>query len=686
MNCFTTTGIIAEQLWQWVLGIISFLENICTTITQTIEQWQQQWQNQCSQVASSVQQWQQQWQNQCTQVTSQVCNSLPWPLSALCSWVTSTVCTLVSVLVLVVVVVIQTVCVLVSLLILVTAIVFQILCTLVMVFATVLLIVVYVILVTIILVLCVIIPCGNPMESPIPPDSGWMVTLGLPKPPKVSMNNQVGILPDGESACASMIQAINAATMTIHLIQLEFDANFITTFVGNTPLTSLVCALLTANERGVRVRLLLNDNAFADSLPQLMTAFAGHPTIEFAGLKIQPLQHLGMLHAKGMFIDSSVAFIDGLPFAQGYWDTQSHFVNDVRRGAGAGGNVTGVGEIGNGVGAKPPHTVSLQMIGPAANDVDATFVSLWNSVSSDMVAVPPPAAGAGQQTIQIVRTAPPLSAIGLSNEKGVLEAYLRAINNARTFIYMEVQYFTSPVIGAALARALSLNPALQLILLLNENPDIPTYKFWQNRLLSQLSPFSKRMGVFSLWRTTPPAPGQMVEIVQCYMEAKVSVVDDMWATEGSANVDGASLGHIFEFLPKPLSCMSASKGWRNVELNAVLYDGIAGQPATGEVATLRQILWREHLGVRELPAEPPAGGWLAFWNGIAARNLASLNATQTMPGGPNFPSRILVYSPALQSVDQLNQLGVNTALFNVAPVVPPATTNTLVVPPCRGNQ
>jgi phosphatidylserine/phosphatidylglycerophosphate/cardiolipin synthase-like enzyme len=674
MSCFTTSAIITEQLWQWVLGFFSYLLNMCIAQTKLIQQWQQQWQTVCSQVTSQVLQWQQQWQNQCSQVTSQVCNSLPWPLSLVCNWVTSTVCNLVSVLVQMLVTVVQTVCNLVSVLILLVVAVVQIVCTSLVILVDILVLTLFVFLVVFIFICCLLNWCRAPMESSVPPDDGWIVTLGLPTPPKLSEFNHVQILPDGDLACQSMIAAIAAAKNTIHLIQLQFDASFIATFIGTTAQTQLTSALLAANDRGVRIRILLNDSAAVDSLPGLTSAFAGRPTIELAGLSLKFVGLLpnGSLHAKGMFIDSEVAFVDGLPFMQGYWDTQSHFVSDSRRGTGANADISYLGEVGNGVGDKPVHTVSLQFAGPAAKDVDATFVSLWNSVSSDQVTVPAGGLGhKGRQSVQIVRTAPPLNAVGLSNEKGVLEAYLRAINNARHFIYIEDQYFTSPVIGDALITALNANPGLQLILLLNENPDMPTYKFWQNQLLNQLAVFpATRIGVFTLWRTTPPTANQMAEIMQCYLEAKVAVVDDFWGTVGTANLDGASLGHIFEFLPWPLSCWSATGGWRNVELNAVLYDGIAQQPATGEVRRLRQVLWQEHLG-QTLPTSPPPGGWLALWNNIAAQNVASLNSSQSMTGPANSPSRILPYASALQTVGQLNQLGVNTSLLNVAPVTPP---------------
>ena len=640
ITCFQTTWRLTEQIVLWTVALI-------TSMVQT-----------CINVASQALQSVQQWQNSCITSSSQSCSS--WgPFSFICYCVTSIVCTLVSVIVQIVVVIITVVCVLVA------------------VVASVLVAILVAIVLILLWLVCIFVPCPSQMESPVPPDGGWMVTLGGKTTPHVSQGNAITVLPDGQLACESMIDVISNATTRIHLLELDFDPTFIATFTGQedalnacAPGTKLLPALLAANARGVAVRILLNKNMFADDTSTVTTALhAAQPnTIELAGLHMFP----EMMHAKALIVDTATAFTLGLPLDQGYWDTQLHPVfdpcNPSRRGSGAGGNVSVLGNVGNGVGNKPAHTVSLQMNGPAAADVDATFIALWNSVSTDQVPAPTPVAGTANQTIQIVRTAPKLSAAGMSNgENGVLEAYLSAINNAQRFIYIEEQYFNSPVIGKALVSALTSRPQLQLILLLNENPDMPTYKFWQNSLLGTLTSVpGAQVGVFSLWRTGA-APGG-TEIMQCYLEAKASVVDDAWGTVGSANLDGASTGHMFEFLPAPAFCLSSANGWRNVELNAVLYDGIAGAPATGNVAALRQTLWQEHLGAGvDLTSPPASGGWLSLWKSVAAANVASLNATQTMGGGP---SMLLPYATALEASSQLSEIGVNTSKFVVAPAVP----------------
>ena len=72
-------------------------------------------------------------------------------------------------------------------------------------------------------------------------------------------------------------------------------------------------------------------------------------------------------------------------------------------------------------------------------------------------------------------------------EKGVLEAYLRAIHFAKRFIYLENQYFTNEAITQALIAALKANEELQLILVVPVEPDIPRYPHWQRGLIQRIA-------------------------------------------------------------------------------------------------------------------------------------------------------------------------------------------------------
>jgi phosphatidylserine/phosphatidylglycerophosphate/cardiolipin synthase-like enzyme len=644
--------VITQQLLSWVIGLAKLI------------------QQQCSHVITQVVQKLQQWQTSCTSVISTVCSKLPWPLSFLCAVVTVLVCIAVSVVILLVATVVVLLCIVVT----------------VVVTIAVLLIVITV--VTLFSLICILaIPlCANRMEASTAPDPGLVVTEGGTSPPRLSMNNRTVLLPDAELACKTMVHRISLATTTIHLLQLEFDPKFTAepAHLFTAPASErsdLIIALIAAAQRGVKVRILMNSNVFANTIPALTTAVSGETNIELQGFPIWPtfgITHtLGIMHAKGMSVDSATAFVVGLPFEQGYWDTQSHLVTDTRRGNFGGGSFIPPSNAGAGVGLKPVHTVSLRIDGPAALDFDVVFSDLWNKVSSNKLSVSgvAPPVGGGSQSVQVVLSAPPRSESRFpSGETGSLEAYLRAIANAKRFLYFENQYFTSPIIRDALIRALKANTSLQLIMLLNENPDLPTYKFWQEFVLGSLFKFAPaQFGAFTLWRTrAPTTPGHLPEIMQCYLESKVTVVDDVWAMVGSANLDGGSLGHIFEFLPKPWSCESFRLGWRNVELSTVLYDGVAGNPPTGEVFRLREILWKEHLGLGSASTTSSgAGGFLGLWQSNAAGNVGSLNATQVMAGDPVSPSRILPYSTKLDTVGQLTQLGVNVSLFDVAPVVPP---------------
>jgi phosphatidylserine/phosphatidylglycerophosphate/cardiolipin synthase-like enzyme len=324
--------------------------------------------------------------------------------------------------------------------------------------------------------------------------------------------------------------------------------------------------------------------------------------------------------------DGERAVLIDPPFEPRWWDTRAHPLRSRLRGPGF-----------------PEHNVSCALRGPIVTDLHDVFRGLWDAraaASRDgeaaLAPAPRPQPPAGPLAAQLTFTTP-------RGRRTVLESYQRALLEARRWAYVENQYFTSYNIRAAVRRALDANPRLEVILLLNERPDTPTYPAWQDRRLRELGwPDEPRLGVFSPWQVGSDSMGH-VEARPIYVHSKVAIVDDAWATTGSANLDDIALDTAREwgFLDK-----------RSIEVNLAMLDGIAGFPRTGDVARLRRTLWSEHLGEEEAAlADEPQGGWLARWRARAQQNLAAIERGEPrirgylLPHHARLPRRVRVLGP-----------------------------------------
>ncbi|HXY88227.1 MAG TPA: hypothetical protein VEG44_07290 [Candidatus Acidoferrales bacterium] len=68
----------------------------------------------------------------------------------------------------------------------------------------------------------------------------------------------------------------------------------------------------------------------------------------------------------------------------------------------------------------------------------------------------------------------------------MLEGYRAAIRRAKDFLYLENQYFANDAIVAELLQALRRHRELQLILVINQTPNIPLYQQLQNKSIKRL--------------------------------------------------------------------------------------------------------------------------------------------------------------------------------------------------------
>lgn len=439
--------------------------------------------------------------------------------------------------------------------------------------------------------------------------AGWTATWTDGTPVRLSRGNELRFLVDSELGDA-FLAAVRGARRTLHVAQLRFDPEFSASH-SYSDRPSLLRELVEAARRGVRVRMLLNDNALltdsVDEVREVVDA-AGVRGFEVRAYPMSP----NVMHAKTLLVDDEVAFLMGPPFQPDYWDTRGHAAHEHRR-----------------AGGRALHDVSTMVRGPAVAHLHEVFAALWNQRDraahggGDQLAPISPPAPAGKVSLQLVATLPPheLSAAH-EGEATLLESYLRALATASRYVYIETQYFTSPTVCEAIARALRRSPSLEVIVVLNEDTDVPGYIRWQKRRLREMGyPHEPRLGVFVLRNGGKPL----------YVHSKVAFADDAWASVGTANLDSMSLETADEF---------GAQLDPNVDVNWVVLDGIEGHPRTGLVGHLRRNLWAEHFEDHGMwRSEVPEGSWLSLWREVAEGNARRAARREPLVG------RVLPYRP-----------------------------------------
>ena len=167
-------------------------------------------------------------------------------------------------------------------------------------------------------------------------------------------------------------------------------------------------------------------------------------------------------------------------------------------------------------------------------------------------------------TAQLVRTVPEriYDAVPRGDFR-ILETYLRALRSARTLVYLESQFLWSPEVVAVLEDKLRRPPSdeFRVVLLLPSKA-----KSGEDDTRGQLgrlvaADVDDRLLACTLYQRGHGKP--------VYVHAKVAIVDDMWLTVGSANLNEHSL-------------------FNDTELNVVTCNA-----ALARATRLR--LWREHL-------------------------------------------------------------------------------------------
>jgi cardiolipin synthase len=209
------------------------------------------------------------------------------------------------------------------------------------------------------------------------------------------------------------------------------------------------------------------------------------------------------------------------------------------------------------------HDLYVEVAGPASTDVGHNFVQRWNEASerdrpdgawpNADVAGPLPfpsrlAPPAGDVPVQVARTirrgiyaarvaSPEAAAFGVADgESSILEQYLAAIDGARHGIYIENQFLGSPAILERLARAVARGVEVVFVL-----PGVPMDAVRDTRarggratlFFDALAALGERPNFTLAALSSSDARGVLHDV---YVHAKMMLVDDAWATVGSANL------------------------------------------------------------------------------------------------------------------------------------------------------
>ncbi|AMB88191.1 phospholipase, partial [Pseudomonas agarici] len=188
-------------------------------------------------------------------------------------------------------------------------------------------------------------------------------------------------------------------------------------------------------------------------------------------------------HQKSVLVDyglpdCAVGFVMGHNMLDEYWDTNAHSALNRSEDSKPAPNS---GPRGN----TPRQDISSQISGPILEHLHHNFASAWRKETGEDLLISRQAKqvgphlkctpGATRQLAQLLRTQ------AQSGKRDIERAYLKAVNNATQFIYIENQYFRWPPLAEAIKKAAAdqtgagrdpgLHGALHLFVITNATDD-----------------------------------------------------------------------------------------------------------------------------------------------------------------------------------------------------------------------
>ncbi len=246
----------------------------------------------------------------------------------------------------------------------------------------------------------------------------------------------------------------------------------------------------------------------------------------------------GSHHQKIAVVDNALAFVGGIDFAKGRWDTPEHALEDRRRRTPGGDPYP------------PFHDAMMMVDGPVAGAVADLVRARWRRATgrapegANHAPLPAPwprrlAPDLEDASVGIVRTVP--RGAGERAVTEVKQLYLDGIAAAERSVYLENQYFTSQAVAGAIEARLRAPDPPEIVVVSRKNCDgwleqetMEVLRAKRLRRLRTVDPGARFRALY------PEREGMGDDCIR--LHTKLMIVDERLLRVGSSNLNNRSMG------------------------------------------------------------------------------------------------------------------------------------------------
>ncbi len=244
-------------------------------------------------------------------------------------------------------------------------------------------------------------------------------------------------------------------------------------------------------------------------------------------------------HQKLVVVDDASAFCGGIDLSRWRWDTSAHAADNKGRVDPDGDNYP------------PFHDVMMLVQGETASALGEVARDRWQRsgagrepVTADTCEKPPWPENLEplleHQMIGIARTCAEFS--GREAVREIEQLYCDAINNARDYIYIENQYFSSRVITRAVAARLEEADGPRVLMVLPRQTGNWLEQLTMDELRQRRLQALRKADRHDRLRVYYPAQPGLADDECISVHAKLMIIDDYFLMLGSANASNRSMG------------------------------------------------------------------------------------------------------------------------------------------------